>query len=208
MDDEWMSANDAYRRSVAVNGEKLASSALLDLVHAGLIGVRTETVNVVDEAGIARTENSLPAEFWQVGNRARVDQNWAIGTLQSFIPSPISDDPNAWMDGPAEREAWTAFGVQFCRSDIDARFPDRHSPSSPAQEAPAKRHKKPAISDSKLKEWWETMVECRDNLPQARLLMAVQQAYPNHFISRDRVRLLTGERKRGPKQLGGKETAK
>lgn len=59
---------------------------------------------------------------------------------------------------------------------------------------------KPALSESELKKWWTSKARVHELLSQEELVVLISAKYPDHFISRKRIRTLTGPRKRGPKR--------
>ena len=71
----------------------------------------------------------------------------------------------------------------------------------------AEKDTKRAVSPVDLSGWWQGLDAQTQNLPQTTLLELARSAFPNKFISRERVRELTPGRKRGPRPFGGKVTA-
>jgi hypothetical protein len=66
----------------------------------------------------------------------------------------------------------------------------------------------PRLSDSDLKKWFDSLGEKKQaTMSQDELWSAAKEAHPHHTITRDRIRALTPNRKRGPKRFGGKMTA-
>jgi hypothetical protein len=57
---------------------------------------------------------------------------------------------------------------------------------------------KPPLPNSDLQTWWKSKAAIRDSLSQDELLALVKAKFPDNHISRDRIRALTGSRKRGP----------
>lgn len=55
------------------------------------------------------------------------------------------------------------------------------------------------LSESNLRKWWDSKAKVRDDLSQDELLTIARFKFPDNHISRDRIRNLTGARKRGPK---------
>jgi len=58
---------------------------------------------------------------------------------------------------------------------------------------------KPRLSDAELNRWWEGKLLVREHLTQEELLTLARLKYPDHHISRERIRELGGPRKTGPK---------
>jgi hypothetical protein len=72
----------------------------------------------------------------------------------------------------------------------------------------ARRAKKPPLPIGTLNAWWDKRSETDRRLPQDDLLQMCKQEFPTHSISRQRVRDLDPDRKRGPKPFRGKMSAK
>ena len=64
------------------------------------------------------------------------------------------------------------------------------------------------LSQSDLKKWWQSIAHVREFISEEQLLSKGRDNFPQHFISRDRLRELMGPRKRGPKPIRGKSSAK
>ncbi|MFT3810078.1 MAG: hypothetical protein QM698_09185 [Micropepsaceae bacterium] len=99
------------------------------------------------------------------------------------------------------------------RSDISSREPIRpaHEGRSEATVASGRHsvHAAPAetqppLPKATLEEWWKALGASRDLLSVERLWAAAKADHPHHFISRIRIRVIAGPRKRGPKGSAGK----
>ncbi|CCA94358.1 hypothetical protein [Novosphingobium sp. PP1Y] len=91
--------------------------------------------------------------------------------------------------------------VVFRRVDLERLWP-----SLPTQVS-NRRADRPRLPEADLRRWWTEQDEV-EAVPIEELWKQAQNAFPSHQISRDRVRTLAGPRKRGPKPIGGKATAK
>ena len=98
--EEWVSAASA----IALLGMKhlLGTRTICKRAHAGLIKARAKRF-IRD--GRSADNVDIPAEFWWAEGGAALDQNWTTG------------DFDTWID---HRIHLQAFGVTFCRSDIEA----------------------------------------------------------------------------------------
>lgn len=74
--------------------------------------------------------------------------------------------------------------------------------ADPAPTDAAKR-----LSDKALMSWWDKLKSKRDSMTQDQLLAHCREAHPDRTISRERVRALTGARKRGRPPIRGKTSA-
>lgn len=114
----------------------------------------------------------------------------------------------------------STFGdLYVMRADLLTLFPPdgRPAASSPAVPAPnqgdaASNDPAPSqvakrLSDKALMSWWDKLKAKRDSMTQEQLLDDCRKAHPDHAISRERVRALTGPRKRGRPRFRGEETA-
>ena len=84
--------------------------------------------------------------------------------------------------------------------EADANEPFPKSPNQSKQQIPR-------ISKIALHGWWQALDSGTQSLPQDELLAISKAAFPRKFISRERIRELTGPRKRGKKPFSGKPTA-
>lgn len=84
--------------------------------------------------------------------------------------------------------------------EVDADEPFSKSPDQLKQQVPR-------LSKIALHGWWQALDPATRSLPQDELLVISKAAFPGKFISRERIRELTGPRKRGKKPFSGKPTA-
>lgn len=128
-----------------------------------------------------------------------------------------------WVAGDFEFRSWTsvrlgpmksttvegeARGVCFNRSGLPGT--NRIQGVSPgALRRPIRRRDPhPNLPNAALQSWWQALPDETKHLPIDHALVPLcRAAFPPHYISRDRIRELTGPRKRGPKPSRGKETA-
>lgn len=137
-------------------------------------------------------DDVMPAWFWMTSARhPDAILNWRSGNFA----------------GPGESELYYCFaqakGVLFDRASLsNAReYAAGHKPAPAPADAPiaSSDASKPRLSESDLQKWWNKRANVRNSLSQDELLILIRAAYPENQISRDRIRALTGERKRGPK---------
>jgi hypothetical protein len=104
MEDEWVSAADAFKRVGQVNPYQ-AAGVICGRAFDGLIKARARLLIV----GNKRQENAeVPPEFWWARGRQALTQNWAVGDFETWIDRHVH---------------WRAYGVQFLARDIDAASP-------------------------------------------------------------------------------------
>lgn len=85
--------------------------------------------------------------------------------------------------------------VSFRRVDVERIWP-----------APKRREQLPRLSESDLNRWWSSLPN-PDMMSGSELMIAIAEKFPAHAVSRHRIRVLMGERKRGPKPNRQKITA-
>ncbi|MGI8943179.1 MAG: hypothetical protein ACR2FJ_02900 [Qipengyuania sp.] len=131
-------------------------------------------------------EWDIPGWFWEdFTSEGSSSQDWETGT---FAGRGIGPDGTRWV---------TLSAVHFHRGSLPALATAAVQPKveSDGDCSPTK----PPLSQSNLDLWWDKKAAVRESLSEAELLALVRGAYPNNFISRDRIRELMGPRKRGPK---------
>lgn len=128
--------------------------------------------------------------------------NWIAGDFDFFSHMIVEGDAIKSIEVHG-----FAFGVHFNRKGLPTF--SRFSPGAPRVGSPRKRVRddRPRLPDSALMQWWAALPDATKSRSQDDLLMTCQTAFPRNSIARDRIRELTGPRKRGPKPIGGKETA-
>ncbi|WP_260581344.1 hypothetical protein [Sphingopyxis sp. PET50] len=132
----------------------------------------------------------MPTWFWMTSARhPDAILNWRSGNFA----------------GPGETEGGycqaQAKGVSFARASLsDAiEYATRNKTISVAPSPETSDASKAPLSNADLEKWWNKRANVRDGLSQDDLLILVRADFPDNHISRDRIRVLTGERKRGPK---------
>jgi hypothetical protein len=104
MDDEWISAADAYELVRKVNPSR-AAEVICSRAHDGLIAAKAHTLIV----GEKRNEDAkIPVPFWWAKGNGALNQNWATGDFDTWIRSKVH---------------WRAYGVKFLKRDIVAMLP-------------------------------------------------------------------------------------
>lgn len=106
---DWLPAHEAYSLVRRHNGQR-ARFAIAARAHVGLVRTRSRLFNQQADGVNGRkrslsSENvELPLEFWWARGEASLEQDWKTG------------DFSTWID---KRYLWEAFGVEFCRDDIE-----------------------------------------------------------------------------------------
>lgn len=187
---DWCSARQA-RDAIAKN-ERLdiltAGRRLLDLARLGFVTARAVQMYSGKELnssnGIIEREWDIPGWFWtDYCHPDRSVQNWELGKFSG----------RSYSMGNSKCVELT--GVHFLKATIDVSAGE----SDLGVEVELK---KPNLSVAELSKWWASMAASRDQLSQDQLLTLVRAKYPENHIARDRMRDLSGGRKRGPKRFG------
>lgn len=104
MDEEWISAADAFDRVGRVNPFR-AAEAICSRAHDGIIVARARVLFLGDR----RLEDAaVPNYFWWAKGHAALTQKWPSGDFSTWIDNAIH---------------CRAYGVQFLESDIEAMLP-------------------------------------------------------------------------------------
>ena len=188
---DWYSARQA--RDMVANNENLnsftAGNRLIELAKLGFVTGRAVQMfsgkELGSKYGTSEREWDIPVRFWTDYCAAeRSVQYWELGKFSGRAYT--LDDTNCIE----------LTGVHFLRATIDASPVE----SDTHVEAVAK---KPNLSDAELNKWWESMALSREQLSQEQLITLVRAKYEGKYVARDRIRELSGGRKRGPKGFGG-----
>lgn len=195
-DGRWIDSADAVERVASEAGVSL-DDALAAIIHCcanRLAEARCQTLNwqYVDsydpDEGI--DDDVMPAWFWMTSARhPDAILNWRTGNFA----------------GPGENERYycqaQAKGVVFDRASLSnaIEYAAKHKAGPTACSSDLPDTSKPPLSEADLQKWWGKRESVRDSLSQDELLTLIRAAYPDNQISRERIRALTGERKRGPR---------
>ena len=188
---DWYSARQA--RDMVANNENLnsftAGNRIIELAKLGFVTGRAVQMfsgkELGSKYGTFEREWDIPVRFWTDYCAAeRSMQYWELGKFSGR--AYMLDDTNCIE----------LTGVHFLKATIDASPVE----SDTHVEAVAK---KPNLSAAELNKWWESMASSREQLSQEQLITLVLAKYPENCVARDRIRELSGGRKRGPKVFGG-----
>ena len=201
----WMNSVDAVN-FVATEAGVMTVDALAAIIRCcanQLVDARCRTLKWQYSDRLDSTleelieDDFVPAWFWS-SSAIHPDAvlNWQSGNFAG----PGETDRDEYCQAQAK-------GVAFARDALsDAiELAARSKPTTISLPAvlsePTKvtTDEKPPLSEADLQKWWTKRAAIREGLTQDELLALIRVAYPDKHISRERVRVLTGERKRGPK---------
>ncbi len=103
MDDEWISAADAYRLVARVAG--LAGDTICSRAFDGMVRARAKRLVWGQEL---EDNCDIPALFWWARGEAALTMNWTTGDFETWIEDELH---------------CRAYGVEFLRLDIEAIIP-------------------------------------------------------------------------------------
>lgn len=119
MDDDWISAADAYDL-VRKSHQSRAAEAICSRAHDGLIAAKAHTLII---GGKRHEDAKIPAPFWWAKGNGALNQNWASGDFDTWIRSKVH---------------WRAYGVKFLKRDIVSMLPaSLVTSSAPTPDLPA-----------------------------------------------------------------------
>jgi hypothetical protein len=114
-------------------------------------------------------------------------------TSASTVLAPIS--PQQWAVLPVttldSARQFPFVKILTNRLELQRRFPAPDATKTPTR---------PALPEAKLREWWSKVATGGEAMSLVAIHAAAAQAFPEHFISRDRIRDLAPGRKRGRRQ--------
>lgn len=117
MEEEWISAAEAFRRVEEATDKKRAAGLICSRVHDELIATRARRL-VVDH--LVRDNVAIPSAFWWRRDDVWMKQEWTTGDFESTSP---------------QRERCRAYGVEFLKADVEAMFPPPRLLQSPAADS-------------------------------------------------------------------------
>lgn len=218
----WLAADFAARPFVI--GDNLldrqgswtndSSPEAIDWMHR----CRTKSVaeNLLSRAVL---DGRLPLWVRREDGEAKVDRF----AMREFGPRDVQLGAyhpfNDWQSDLRARPLWvkTEDWLVFHSIIMRERYPEEIE--APADTAPvamvplfaniesAQRPKKPRLPDAKLNEWWKRLGVKGQAQVERDLLASCRAAFPDHHISRQRVRDLMSPRKRGRPPISRKTTA-
>jgi len=195
----WIGSADAVE-FVARDASVPAERALAAIIHCCanqliVTHCRTLTWQYSDRLDSTLEEriddDVMPAWFWMSSARhPDAILNWRSGNFAG----PGETDQDDYCQAQAK-------GVAFERAGLSdaVEYAARHKPVPAPTTTVLPDPDKSPLSDAELQKWWGKRANVRDSLTQDDLLVLIRSDYPDNHISRDRLRALTGERKRGPK---------
>lgn len=201
----WIDSVDAVEL-VAAKGGVPATDALAAIVHCcanQLVAARCQSLSwqysdrydtLVNEQV---DDDVIPTWFWRTSaQHPDAVLNWRAGNFAGPGVTDQEDYCQAQAKGIAfDRETLTDAIELAVRSK-----PITNSVRAVVSELPkVEVNDKRPLSESDLQKWWTKRVAIWESLTQDELLAVIRVAYPDKHISRERIRALTGERKRGPK---------
>ncbi len=120
--------------------------------------------------------------------------NGTIYQIPEYQPKPVYGYFTlTWPDD--------AHNLTFLRKDVLAQWPKDKTNHQPVAVST------PRLPVATLNNWWEGLSDSAKEQKQDDLWEQAKKAYSTHSISRQRIRELTGPRKRGVKPLRGNESA-
>ena len=192
--DHWVSANKARDKLKAATGK--GPEVLIAWASNGLLRAHAEAW--LRDWREAEKDVNLPIEFW-LGTP--VSENGA--TLDAFSPSDwdsniframVSESgARRYVEGePPYRH--TAHFVAFSAEDLTKCIAGlkKNANTKP-------KENKPRLPDAALNAWFANLGSNADKISQDELLLLCLAAHPNNSIARDRIRVKTQGRTRGPK---------
>ena len=164
-------------------------------------------------------EGKLPLWVRRDDGEAKVDRfamhEFGPGHVRLGKYLPLND----WHSDLRGRPLWVKIvdWLVFQSIIMRERYPDEYADQARSEPVetldtveaiePFPKPLQPPLSDAHLKEWWKRLSPEGQAEPQDDLLAMCRAAFPDRHISRQRIRDLTGPRKRGKKPISGKATA-
>lgn len=173
-----------------------ARRRLIELAELGFVSARAVQMSRHHRHSTSLTierEWDVPLWFWEScihSTEAKID--WALGSFGG----------NAFVE-----KSWcrvNLVGVHFLRA---ALAPPTETQSDDDKDDGEDGGSKPRLPDPRLQKWWDGKASVREGLSIDDLWTLARASFPDHHISRDRMRVLAGGRKRGPKPIGDESAA-
>ena len=173
----------------------LAGAYILDKCRMGLVNGRAVQALLAygtrpDNWDDHLREWDIPLWFWRdFSGDDHSSQNWELGT---FAGRGFRSGQSLWV---------TLRGVAFAKAGLSLFAPSLLQTVESGE--PVATPDRPRLSDAKLQQWWTAKAAVRESLTLEELLTLARAAFPDNHIARDRIRELSGDRKRGRKPIGG-----
>jgi hypothetical protein len=190
---DWIKPSKALARAKAHFGDAYtAAEALGERLKDGLLGAMAETI-VYEEPGKPETTTSfapLAKVVWRhVTGGWHGQMFWRTGNLE------------VWLDRGEDR--CSLHGILFDPEGLDKFLGAEARPAPPAvpDSPPEPEQKGPRVPEPLLKEWFAVYSKAYAGTEDTedRAVESARGMFPGKSVSRERVRILRGARKRGPK---------
>ncbi|QNO27641.1 hypothetical protein EEB18_001190 [Sphingopyxis sp. OPL5] len=199
----WINSGDAVNL-VAAEAAVTPTGALAAIIRCcanQLLESRCRTLRwqYADRLGSTLDEviedDLIPAWFWS-SSASHPDAvlNWKSGNFAGPGETDLDEYCQAQARGVAFERVALSDAIELALKSKPTK-----APVAPVAMAEVVEGDKPPLSEAELQKWWTKRATIRDSLTQDELLALIRVAYPDKHISRERIRALTGERKRGPK---------
>jgi hypothetical protein len=188
----WISAREARRFAYdqarlqpATAGNAIIDQCRLGFVLARAVEMRAALSREPENWSSEAREWDVPLWFWKdFTGQDSSTQSWETGTFAGRGRAP---NGYSWL---------TLNGVHFLRSSLDILLPSSHQleTGQARNESP-----KSPLPDAELVRWWNKRSDIRDKMSQEELWALAKANFPDHSVTRDRIRELAGGRSPGPK---------
>jgi hypothetical protein len=191
--EQWLTPGQALKMLSEAHRDPIAViDGILGRLKAGhLIAASEHSVHEAtgERAETRKALSLIDHDDWQEFERSSVF--WQIGD-GSFVHH------NRWSGA---RTTTSHFNIRFDPAGVRAMLPPTaNTPASDSE--PELESKGPPVSTAHLKAWYSLYMSIYGGTIEDKEVFAVKSAqgmFPNKFVSRERVRELRGEQKRGPK---------
>lgn len=201
-------------------GVELDGRACLErILYSGLPGGREEAAALMNDSILALIQAAISGKLVFIGRFRNDTSKETLSLTQTIDPLAFHDfsavdlvgnclGPGNTLEFDEHYEfdaciVWQNHQQHYADVQVDAKSLRSLGNSLKLQEP-----KKTRLPDPQLNRWWARVAAQAATMTGAELLKAVRLQYPNNSISRNRVRVLMGPRKRGKKPFGGKIPAK
>lgn len=172
-----------------------AQRRLIELVELGFVSARAVQMTRHHPRSTSLTierEWDVPLWFWDACMRSTdAKADWTLGSFSG----------KAFVGGNWSHVKLT--GVHFLRDTLIPPSEARSEQSEVCEQDDSK----PRLPELKLMKWWDALAGARDGLSNEELLILARAKFPENHVARDRIRVLAGGRKRGPRPKSDKSAA-